>query len=160
LIEQDNRLAHQLIKTAKGLARWCFLPLPEQPRLNRTRAGAGDRRDKAAAAACRVHFSVLTRPPSGDRDAENSSALEVGGGASAFINAGACAPCVKRRRTATRSPVCGSDRRAGGPAARVRLSPPGHWTGWKRGKACAVGWLARPLRPLVGFEWDGQASGR
>jgi hypothetical protein len=140
------------------------LPLPEQPRLNRTRAGAGDRRNKAAAAACRVHFS-----PSGDRDAaENRSALEVGGGASAFINAGACAPCVKRRRTATRERcarappcprVCVSDRRAGGPAARVRLSPPGHWTGWKRGKACAVGWLARLPRPLVGFEWDGQASG-
>jgi hypothetical protein len=147
------------MKTAKSLARWCFVPLPEQPRLNRTRAGAGDRRNKAC---CRgVPRSLLTRPPSHDRDAENnSSALEVGGGASAFINAGACAPCVKRRRTATRSPVCGSDRRAGGPAARVRLSPPGHWTGWKRGKACAVGWLARPLRPLVGFEWDGQASGR
>jgi hypothetical protein len=153
LIEQDNRLAHQLIKTAKGLARWCFLPLPEQPRLNRTRAGAGDRRNKAAAAACRVHFS-----PSGDRDAaENRSALEVGGGASAFINAGACAPCVKRRRTATRercarAPPCPrvrvSDRRAGGPAARVRLSPPGRRTGWRRESLC--GWLARPPTPTVG----------
>jgi hypothetical protein len=134
------------------------VPLPEQPRLNRARAGAGDRRNKAAAAACRVHFSVLTRPPSGDRDAaENSSALGVGGGASAFINAGACAPCVKRRRTATRERcarappcprVCVSDRRAGGPAARVRLSPPGHWTGWRRESLC--GWLARPPAPTVG----------